>query len=656
MIKQTLCLLTALLSIEYTNAQISQIEKEKWVEKPPIHKIDSKYDKEAAIIISDKRLIEFADQSKDMINEYCTIHKIIHINDDKGIESFNKIYLGVNENSDIVEIKARNILPNGKVIELDKNNIKDIKDKNDNVYKIFAMDGLEKGCDVEYYYTYKKPTSFFGREVLQQNFPILETSFQIVAPKRLKFDIKPYNFILPVTDSVMNGKRITQCRFKNIREAEEEKYANYYANLLRLEYKLSYNESTTNGERLFTWNVLAKRLYGIYTDNSEKEVKAIADLVKKNGWNAIGDETAKIIAVENYIKKNFSYNEDLKSENENVVEKILENKNSGTIGIMRLYSGILKNLNVKYQFVLTGSRDKFLIDKEFENWNNCDYPILYFPADNKFMAPTRPDLRYPWIYSLWAATNGLYCKATTLGNFTTAIAEVKEIPMEDYSKSFQNIEAKLSFSNNLDSLLIDEKQLFSGYASTGYRNAFNFSNEDQKRDIIKEITQRYSNSENLLFSEVLNQSFESQTNNLPIILHTKAKTGALIERAGNKLLLKIGMAIGPQVEMYQEKPRQEPVDMDFGHVEERKLEVVIPEGYKVSNLNDLKINQTYKDNGELTMGFVSDYEVKGNLLVVHIMEEYRKTNYPLTQFADFRKIINASSDFNKVVLVLEKKS
>ncbi|MFC0518711.1 DUF3857 domain-containing protein [Mucilaginibacter angelicae] len=655
MIKQTLCLLTALLSIEYVHAQASQIEKEKWAEKPVINKVDSKYDKEAAVIISDKRRVEFVDLSKDMIDEYYTIHKIIHINDDKGIENFNKIYLGVSENADIVEIKARNILPNGKVIELDKNNIKDIKDKNDDVYKIFAMDGLEKGCDVEYYYTYKKATSFFGREVLQQSFPILESSFQVIAPKRLKFEIKPYNFEVPVTDTVLNEKRITQCSFKNTVGAEEEKYANYYANLFRIEYKLSYNQATTTGERLFTWNILAKRLYGLYTGNSDKETKTLADLVKKNGWDAISDETAKIIAVENYIKKTFSYNEDLKSENDNVVEKIIQNKNSGTIGIMRLYSGIFQNLGVKYQFVLTGSRDKFLIDKGFENWNNCDYPIFYFPAENKFMAPTRPDLRYPWINPLWGATNGLYCKSTTLGTFSTAIAEVKEIPLEDYTKSAQSMDVKLAFSNDLDSLIIDEKQIFSGYPSIGYRNAFNFSNDEQRKDIIKDITQRYSNSENLLFSEILNQPFESQ-GNLPVILHTKAKTGTLIERAGNKLLLKIGMAIGPQIEMYQEKPRQESVDTGFGHTEERKLEVTIPEGYKVSNLNDLKINQTYKDNGELTMGFVSDYELKGNLLVIHIMEEYRKTTYPLSQFADFRKIINASSDFNKVVLVLEKKS
>jgi hypothetical protein len=137
-------------------------------------------------------------------------------------------------------------------------------------------------------------------------------------------------------------------------------------------------------------------------------------------------------------------------------------------------------------------------------------------------------------------------------------------------------------------------------------------------------------------------------------LHIKAKSGTLIESAGNKLLLKIGMAIGPQVEMYQEKPRQQPVDMGFGHLEERKLEVTIPQGYKIKNLNDLKIDQTYKENDELTMGFVSDYELKGNLLTIHIMEEYRKPFYPVSQFTQFRKIINASSDFNKVVLVLEK--
>ncbi len=37
------------------------------------------------------------------------------------------------------------------------------------------------------------------------------------------------------------------------------------------------------------------------------------------------------------------------------------------------------------------------------------------------------------------------------------------------------------------------------------------------------------------------------------------------------------------------------------------------------------------------------------------MEEYRRVSYPLSQYEDFKKVINASADFNKVVLVLQKK-
>jgi hypothetical protein len=243
----------------------------------------------------------------------------------------------------------------------------------------------------------------------------------------------------------------------------------------------------------------------------------------------------------------------------------------------------------------------------------------------------------------------------TLGNYTSAVADIKLVPMEPYEESVQNTEARLELNPDLDSLTIDERQIFKGYPSVDYRDAFNFSNDDQKKNIIKELAKQFASSENILSSEVLNQGFEDETANKPLILHTVTKSGELIERAGNKLLLKIGMAIGPQEEMYQEKPRQEPVNMPFGHVEERKIDFVIPAGYTISNPNDLKIDQTYAENGQETMGFVCTYEIKGNILSVHIVEQYRHEYYPMEQFATFRKIINSSADFNKVVLVLEKK-
>jgi hypothetical protein len=296
-----------------------------------------------------------------------------------------------------------------------------------------------------------------------------------------------------------------------------------------------------------------------------------------------------------------------------------------------------------------------MIDKGFENWSNCDNPLFYFPAEAKFIAPTRPDYRYPWIFPSWGGANGLFCKHTTLGNFSTAIAEIKNVTLEDYAKTTDNIEARLELNKGLDSLTIDDRQIFTGYAATDFRDAFNYSNEEQKTNIIKEMAKSYSSTDHILFSEILSPEFDKANTNQPLILHTKTKSSELVEKAGNKLLLKMGMAIGPQVETYQEKPRQEPMDITYAQIEERKIDFVIPDGYKITNPDDLKIEQTFKDNGELTMGFVSSYEIKGNVLSIHIMEEYRKTFYPLNQFDQFRKIINASSDFNKVVLVLEKK-
>ena len=655
--KNTLLLLSlTLFSAHHLYAQAPVVEPEKWVEKPMISKLDEKYSKESAVVLFDKRKIEYVDVSKNEIAEYYTLHKVVHINDDRGIEYFNKVYLNIAENGDIVEIKGRTILPGGKIIELDKKNIKDIKEEDGNTYKIFAMDGLEKGCEVEYYFTYKRPVSFFGREVVQSSVPELETNFQIVAPDRLRFDVRPYNFEVTPTDTVLNKKRITACTFKGTFGADEEKYAAYQANLRRIEFKLSYNDIVSKGERLFTWNELAKRMFAIYTYYNEKELKKITDIIAENGWDRLNTEVAKITAVETYIKNKFSYNENLNSDEGNSLSSVLQNKIGGTTGTVRLYHAIFEKLGINFQVVLTGDRDKWIIDRTFENWNNCDNPLFYFPAEGKFLAPTRPDYRYPWITPSWGGTNGIFCKRTTLGNFSTALAEIKNVALEDYAKTTDNIEARLELNKGLDSLTIDDRQIFTGYAATGLRDAFNYSNQEQKTNIIKELAKSFASTDHILSSEILNPEFDKANTNQPFILHVKTKSSELVERAGNKLLLKIGMAIGPQVEMYQEKPRQEPMNIEYAQIEERKIDLVIPDGYNVTNLNDLKIDQTFKDNGELTMGFVSGYELKGNILSIHIMEEYSKTFYPLSQFDSFRKIINASSDFNKVVLVLEKKS
>jgi hypothetical protein len=120
------------------------------------------------------------------------------------------------------------------------------------------------------------------------------------------------------------------------------------------------------------------------------------------------------------------------------------------------------------------------------------------------------------------------------------------------------------------------------------------------------------------------------------------------------VLLKIGEIIGPQVEMYQVKPRQLPIELPYPHVLNRIITLEIPKGYRIKNLTDLNISIEHKDDNEMTMGFVSGYQQSGDVVTINIYETYKKMSYPISQFEDFKKVINASADFNKVVLVLEK--
>ena len=653
MIKRLITICSLFLFLN-AGAQNNSLILEKWETSPVVHTIDSKYDGESAVILLDKRRVEYIDEKEELVT-YRTLHKIIHINNDNGIEASNRIYLPVNENKDLVSIKARTVLPGGKIIEISSENIKDIKGENEQMYKIFAMEGLVKGCEVEFFYTYKSNTSYFGRENIQSSYPVLEAKLEIVSPARLIYELRAFNTNRKAEDTVINEKRFVAFSAKDIPGVEEEKYSAYEVNLLRCEYKLSYNIARSKNEKIFTWDELAKRAYALYTTCTEKELKKVEDLVDDIKLKKLGSDLEKIIATENYLKKNFAARDDIDGGDAENLEKIIKTKLASFTGIVRLYGAIFRNLGIDHEFVMAGDRQKLTIERNFENWNNCDKLIIFFPSLKKYLAPTEMEFRFPWINPNWGNANALYCKTTTISNFTTAFAEVKKIPLEDYLLSNINTDAEIEMNSAADTLLINIKQSYSGYAASPYRSLFTFSSPENQRLVIKEMIKFGTKSENVVSSKLENQEFENYHANKPFILSATVKASELVERAGNKIIVKIGDIIGPQVEMYQEKPRQFPMEIDFPHILARNIKFNIPPGYIVKNPGDLDIEHTYKENGQLTMGFVSSGRIEGNTLVITIMEEYRKTNYALSQYEEFRKIINAAADFNKVALILEKK-
>ncbi len=650
---KTYLVVVAVFATAIVHAQtVPAIEHEQWSATPGLHKIPAELENESAVIVLDKRRVEFIDVKDDQL-VYRTLHRIVHVNDDRGIESFNKIYLPVSEKGLIVDIKARTILPNGKIIELNQNDIKEIKE-DDVTYKIFALEGLVKGCEIEFYYTYNSNFSFFGREVLQGAYPLMNAEVSVVSPARLVFEMKPYNGLGATKDTVVGGKRFVTIQANDIDGIDQEKYSMYTANLKRAEYKLAYNKARSSSERLFTWNDLAKRLYSMYNEFSEKELKAVKDVVKKNNWTQLTTTQQKIVAVEKLYKSTIASRDDINSDQAENINWILNNKIGSERGMVRLYSATFTLLNINYEHVITGSRENYVLDRSFENWVNCNNALIYFPETQKFMAPSAYNVRYPWIEPSWGGTLGVFCKPTTIGSFTSAIAYLKQINLEPASNTQMNIEAEAELNASLDTLQVQVKQLLSGYSATAYRRLFNFNSEQDEKEMIRNMVRHNLGTEKILTSTIENREFDHLTDNKPFVFAAKVQAPGMVEKAGNRVLIKIGELIGPQSEMYQEKKRKMPLEIEYPHVLARKIKFHIPAGYRIKNLDDLKWNEVVKEDGEVTMGFETSLETNGNVVTINVVEQYNRIKYPTTQYEEFRKIINAAADFNKVVLVLEK--
>lgn len=142
--------------------------------------------------------------------------------------------------------------------------------------------------------------------------------------------------------------------------------------------------------------------------------------------------------------------------------------------------------------------------------------------------------------------------------------------------------------------------------------------------------------------------------NHPFTMEGDIDISSLIDNAGNKYLFKVGAVIGPQDEMYNAEKRENPIENDYNHGYHREITFNIPDGYTINNLSDINMDVALVEDGEETSYFHSHYTLDGKTVKIVINEDYKKINYNIDQFPAFQKVINASADFNKVVLVMQK--
>jgi hypothetical protein len=630
----------------------SDLEQIDWEEKPEWSELEEAYQEEPEVTLIYNKMIEFAysDKYDGRLVEYYTVHKKVRVNNDDAIEYHNKVYIGLNGVLELGDAKGRVIKPNGEIINFDTTNIQQSDGGEDMApHYYFALDGVEIGSDVEYTYTLLKVPSVKGRRVtLQDEYERTNVDFTLIAPDNLLFEIRTYNGLTEAyRDSTREDKNVYHVHEEVIEKMPDEDYSSYERNQMYLVYKLDGNLATGKGN-IVTFGEISQSIFeAYYYPLEKKEAKSIAKLVKESGADDEESIDAKLRKLDGYIKNNIYLLDVIDFSS---IKDAMKYKFTSSYGLGLIYAQCMEHLGIESQIVLTTNRYENYFDEEFEHHQVLENLMFYIPKTKKYLVPDDYSFRYGIFPASWAGQKGLFIRKVGVGDIQTGVAKIKFIEGLDAELTKDVMDVTFAFDDMTEPVAMFKREL-SGYSSC-YFQPYYSDLDSLAREELDEAYVKFVDQEGELLEYSVSGVDKEDVFVNPVVYTGKIKTATLLEKAGNKYMFKIGEAIGPQAEMYEEKERKLDIEHDHNMIYERKISFTVPDGYKVAGLEKLEINEVYPKE-DPTIGFVSSYAMEGDEVVVTVTEYYRQIQFDKTEINDFRRIINAAANFNKVVLFLE---
>jgi hypothetical protein len=646
-------LLTLLLSGSLATAQVPEFERYNWNTFPEVPEIDTVKAVNGSVINLERRITEVYPNHEDVFEEISIFHRRIRVETHEAVNRFNKIYIPISDVIEIIAMKARFISVDGKITELPESSIHQVENlENKGDYNTFAIEGAEVGGEIEYFYKLRKKYDPYGTVIVQGQEPRTNVNILYSFPSKLEYLIKSYNGFPEFKESKdsANGKTRRTVEVDYIPSLAEEKYANYEAGLMRFEYTLAFN-AYNSVLRVYSFSKVSSSIYeNIYQLNKD-EKKAVASLVKKLGLDALSAEQ-KIRKTEQWVKSEIAVSEELKTTPS--LDQMIKLKQTTRFGATKLFAALFNLLEVDFELAVTCDQQERVFDPDFNGWNYLDDYLFYFPAYDKVIIPYNPVYRFGITPFQYQGAYGLFLHPIRYNDALRTLAyEVKRIPVDPFEMNSDTLWIKLEADLNELKLNARVRRVFTGEIAANYQSFWRFINEERHATLISAIFNMGNHNTTINAYALKNDSPDDIAIH-PLIWEVDLTANSLIEQAGNDMIVRIGETIGEQSEMYQEKHRKLPVMVNQLHNYYRKIEFLIPEGYSVSNLDDLNMKVEMLNDGRVSCCFTSWFELQQNRLVIYSKEYYSENSYPAQRFDEFRKVINAAADFNKKTIILSK--
>lgn len=622
-----------------------------WDEKNPAISIPKQYKDENEVILLRNIKIEIAVKGK-VATQYYMIHEKKYINSNDAIERNNRVYIPFKVDESVIETKLRVILKDGKVLLFDKKDIKEEIDEERQIkYNYFAINGLDKGSVIEKIFMLEENPELEGKTMkLQSNVPIISNEFELIYPKHLKFKTKCYNGLAePVLgvskDSLKGTLTVSSSNVAGLED--DEKYANRDLKLKMFRYKLDENHFTgatdISSYAKFTSNFF-DRINPALDKKQQKAIEEFCSQIPKSN-----DLQEQIWNIENKIKKTINYNKYAAS-SENILD-ILKAKQANKVDMLRMYLAVLKQFNIESKVVLASDRYEIPFDKEFESYENLDECLLYFPSIKKYLTPTEVEYRIPFFPDNLGNNNGLFITQKMVGETAIGIGEVTfiELPSAEVTRDLMDI--SIDFSEDVENPKVTTEIAFGGYTAVNFQPIKDFASAEQYQAFLKSVAKNYTLDAEYNSLKTENDGLD-YVGKKPFIMKIGFDGKELVQKAGGNYLFSVGKLIGSQMELYQENKRVLPVEIDHPHSYIRTIKIKLPTGMKAKNLEKFVMDFKTQIANKTEAGFVSNFSEKNGEITVTNTEFYNIVNFPLEHFADYKDVINAAADFNKIVIIL----
>jgi len=605
------------------------------------------------IAIKDKVVTEFIFENQNLI-EYYLEHKILWLNSDDRIEEYTKVYLPSANDASQVVINVRIIKKTGEIIVLDKSRILGSENEKTGIkFNYFSIDAIEKGSIIEYYYVAKRRPKLQGAMVdIESDYDKQTVEFDLYAPSNLSFSFKSFNLETTVK-KIENITEKTHWKFsaKDVKAVNNEDKAPYNASIGFIMYKL--HENTANNAIITSYYNVAQNLFDFYYSTySELEKKLIHKFAKNFKFDEDLKDENKARIIDLFIKENIYISE---NDSENLTN-VLKTKTANETGVIKLYIALFEKFNVTHEMVLTSNRLLLKFDKDFEATNFLQEFLFYFPASKKYLSPSKFGTRFGFPPPYFMNNFGLFITGYDINGKRKAFSEVKFIEGIPASLSSDEMLIEVNFNTkDLTKNTIALERKLNGYYAMNLHPFMNLIQPNRINEVIDQYFVQNSDKN----AKVLKREFINEDPSLfgvkPFVVKFDISSEYFVEKTGDKYLFKLGDLIGPQMEMQQEKKRILPLEAEFNRSYYRTIKIHIPEGYQISNLEDIIIKNSYATKDKELFIFDSYYTLEGDVLTVTADEHYRETFVAPEIFEAYRTVINSAADFNKVTLILEPK-